>query len=108
MHERHAHGAPSDGSEGLYLELEDGGCVVGRLELVRPGFIRAILDSDEHGHANPILPYPLAEGVEPQSQRDVSPSVPPTTRPAFPAVGSTTRSVHVPFTDSSPGKPSAT
>lgn len=54
----------SDRAEGLYIKVEKDGRVVERYKLVRPDFVQAILDADEH-HANqPFIPNQLAQGVD--------------------------------------------
>lgn len=49
--------------EGLYVKAEHGGQVVGRYKYVRSSFTNAILDSEEHWLARPIVPNQLAPGA---------------------------------------------
>ncbi|MBB5867046.1 hypothetical protein F4553_000425 [Allocatelliglobosispora scoriae] len=50
-----------DHMEGLYLKIEDGGEVVGRLKWVRPSFATAIADSGSHWADRPIIANRLAD-----------------------------------------------
>ena len=54
----------SDRAEGLYIKVEEDGQVVERYKLVRPDFVQAILDADEHHATQPFIPNQLAEGVD--------------------------------------------
>jgi len=47
--------------EGLYLKIEDGGTVTGRLKWVRPTFLTSILDSGTHWLDRPIVVNGLAQ-----------------------------------------------
>jgi hypothetical protein len=53
---------PSDLMEGLYLKVEEDGCVE-RYKYVRGSFLSAVLDSGTHWMRRPIVPNRLAEGV---------------------------------------------
>ena len=44
-----------DAMEGLYLKVEDGDTVTGRLKWVRPTFLTAVLDSGSHWLDRPIV-----------------------------------------------------
>jgi len=50
--------------EGLYLKIEEDGCVRQRLKWVRPSFLSAILDSGTHWLARPIIVNQLAADVD--------------------------------------------
>lgn len=50
--------------EGLYIKVEEGGCVVERLKYVRPSFVQGILDSGTHWLDRPIIPNLLAVPIE--------------------------------------------
>ena len=51
---------PSTDMEGLYIKVEEGGQVTGRLKYVRHGFFQAVQLSDSHWQARPIVPNGLA------------------------------------------------
>lgn len=51
-------------SEGLYIKVEENGCVVDRLKFVRPEFVARILESESHWMERPIVQNRLAAGVE--------------------------------------------
>ena len=51
----HQQADPSILMEGLYIKIEEGGQVVERLKLVRPGFTQAINDADGHWLDRPIV-----------------------------------------------------
>ena len=46
--------------EGLYLKVEQDGCVTERLKYVRASFMQCILASDSHWIDRPIVPNRLA------------------------------------------------
>lgn len=50
--------------EGLYLKVEEGGCVTGRLKYVRASFMQCILASESHWIDRPIVPNQLSGSVE--------------------------------------------
>lgn len=50
--------------EGLYIKVEQDGCVTGRLKYVRAGFMQCVLGSDSHWLDRPIVPNRLAVDVE--------------------------------------------
>jgi hypothetical protein len=50
-----------DHMEGLYLKIEAGGEVVGRLKWVRPSFATAITDSGSHWADRPVIANRLAD-----------------------------------------------
>jgi hypothetical protein len=50
-----------DAMEGLYLKIEDGDRVIGRLKWVRPSFLTSILDSGTHWLDRPIVANQLAD-----------------------------------------------
>jgi hypothetical protein len=50
--------------EGLYLQVEDRGRVIGRYKFVRASFLTAILDAGTHWLDRPIVPNQLADGVD--------------------------------------------
>lgn len=50
--------------EGLYLKVEEGGCVNGRLKYVRASFMQCILASESHWIDRPIVPNQLSGSVE--------------------------------------------
>jgi RNA ligase len=54
----------SDLSEGLYIKLEHGRTVTGRLKWVRSDFLQTIADNDSHWLARPIVPNQLAPGAD--------------------------------------------
>lgn len=51
---------PSDLMEGLYLKVEEEGCVQARYKYVRADFLTAVLDSGSHWLRRPIVPNMLA------------------------------------------------
>jgi hypothetical protein len=53
----------SDLAEGLYIKVEEGGCVAERYKFIRASFLSAVLDSGTHWLKRPIVPNRLAEGV---------------------------------------------
>jgi len=57
---------PSDLAEGLYIKVEDPGrgVVLGRYKWVRASFLTAVVDSQSHWFARPIVPNRLAGGVD--------------------------------------------
>jgi len=55
---------PSSEAEGLYVKHEDGGRVLGRFKFIRESFLTAVLDSESHWLARPIVPNQLAPGVD--------------------------------------------
>ena len=50
--------------EGLYIKVEEGGYVIGRLKYVRVSFVQGILDSKTHWLDRPIVPNLLAVPIE--------------------------------------------
>jgi len=54
----------SDLAEGLYIKVEQDGCVIARYKWVRSDFVQAILDSGMHHSRQPYVPNLLAEGVD--------------------------------------------
>jgi hypothetical protein len=50
--------------EGLYIKAEDEGRVIERFKYVRPSFMQAVSDSDEHWLNRPLIPNQLREGVD--------------------------------------------
>ena len=54
----------SDLAEGLYIKVEEGGCVTARYKYVRHDFLTTVLDSASHWQSRPILPNRLAPGVK--------------------------------------------
>lgn len=50
--------------EGLYLKVEQGGCVTERLKFVRASFMQCLLSSDSHWIDRPIVPNQLGISVE--------------------------------------------
>ncbi|MCI8889450.1 MAG: RNA ligase family protein [Hungatella sp.] len=48
--------------EGIYIKVEEGDYVINRLKYVRPTFLSAILDSESHWAARPMVANRLAEG----------------------------------------------
>ncbi|MCI8585939.1 MAG: RNA ligase family protein [Lachnospiraceae bacterium] len=50
--------------EGLYIKVEEGGCVTERLKYVRASFMQCILASESHWIDRPIVPNRLAGSVE--------------------------------------------
>lgn len=55
---------PCEDAEGLYVKVEDAGVVVARYKWIRASFLTAVLDADGHWLARPIVPNPLADGVD--------------------------------------------
>jgi len=53
----------SDLMEGLYLKIEEGGCVVGRSKWIRASFLTAVVDSGTHWLKRPIVPNLLRDDV---------------------------------------------
>ena len=49
--------------EGIYIKVEDGDYVTGRLKFVRASFLNTILDSESHWVNRPIVANCLADGV---------------------------------------------
>lgn len=49
--------------EGLYIKVEEGGCVTERFKYVRAGFLQAVFDSQSHWLDRPILPNGLMPGA---------------------------------------------
>lgn len=54
----------SDLAEGLYLKIERGDEVVGRLKWVRPSFTQRIIESDKHHSEGPYVANSLWPGVD--------------------------------------------
>ena len=50
--------------EGLYIKVEEDGCVIERLKYVRPSFAQCIIDSGTHWLDRPIIPNLLAVPTE--------------------------------------------
>lgn len=50
--------------EGIYIKIEEGDYVTGRLKYVRGSFLNAILDSESHWASRPIVANRLADGVD--------------------------------------------
>lgn len=50
--------------EGLYIKVEEGGCVTGRFKYVRPSFVQCMIDSGTHWLDRPIIPNLLAVPTE--------------------------------------------
>lgn len=50
--------------EGLYLKVEENGCVTERLKYVRASFMQCILESDSHWLDRPIVPNQLSIPME--------------------------------------------
>ena len=50
--------------EGIYIKVEAGAYVMGRLKFVRGSFLNAILDSESHWVNRPIIANRLADGVD--------------------------------------------
>jgi len=50
--------------EGLYIKVEENGCVTERLKYVRPTFYQAVQLSESHWQDRPIIPNELAIPVE--------------------------------------------
>src|SRR5207248_2619594 len=55
---------PTDLMEGLYVKVEEGGCVVERYKYVRTTFLTAVVESGSHWLQRPIVPNLLAPGTE--------------------------------------------
>jgi len=55
---------PSEHAEGLYIKVEDAGCVVERYKWIRASFLTSVLDSGSHWLTRPIIPNQLAPGVD--------------------------------------------
>jgi RNA ligase-like protein len=55
---------PADEAEGLYVKVEEGGCVVARYKYIRASFLTAVIDSGSHWLSRPIVPNQLADGVD--------------------------------------------
>jgi hypothetical protein len=51
---------PSDHMEGLYLKVEEEGCVTARIKYVRASFLASVVDSGTHWLNRPIVPNGLA------------------------------------------------
>jgi RNA ligase len=51
---------PSDEMEGLYVKVEEAGCVTGRYKWVRKSFLTSVVDSGTHWLSRPIVPNGLA------------------------------------------------
>ena len=49
--------------EGIYIKVEEKDYVIDRLKYVRPTFLNAILDSESHWMARPIVANKLAGGA---------------------------------------------
>jgi hypothetical protein len=49
--------------EGLYVKVEEGGCVTERFKFVRDSFLQAVDDSGDHWLNRPLIPNRLREGV---------------------------------------------
>ena len=54
----------SDLAEGLYIKVEEGGCVVERYKWVRASFLASVNDSGSHWLSRAIIPNGLAPGVD--------------------------------------------
>ena len=54
---------PSDLGEGLYIKVEENGCVRERYKYVRHSFLTAVTDSGSHWLNRPIVPNELAAGA---------------------------------------------
>ncbi len=50
--------------EGIYIKVEDGDYVTGRLKYVRGSFLNTILDSESHWMKRPIVANCLADGAD--------------------------------------------
>ncbi len=55
---------PSDDAEGLYVKVEEGGRVAGRLKWIRHSFSSSVAASGSHWLARPIVPNLLRDGVD--------------------------------------------
>ena len=55
---------PSTDMEGLYIKIEEGGQVTGRLKYVRHGFYQAVQTADSHWLTRPVVPNGLAVPVD--------------------------------------------
>lgn len=49
--------------EGLYLKLEENGCVTGRYKFVRAEFLQSVVESGSHWLNRPIVPNRLSPGT---------------------------------------------
>lgn len=54
----------SDLMEGLYIKVEESGCVAERYKFVRAGFLAAVADSDSHWQSRPVFPNRLRPGID--------------------------------------------
>ncbi|PKN44968.1 MAG: DNA ligase [Deltaproteobacteria bacterium HGW-Deltaproteobacteria-20] len=54
----------SDAMEGLYIKVEEDGCVVERAKFVRASFLTVVLDAESHWLSRPIVPNGLRDGVD--------------------------------------------
>lgn len=50
--------------EGLYVKVEEGGCVVERYKFVRSDFLAAVTRTGGHWLSRPIIPNLLSDGVD--------------------------------------------
>jgi len=50
----------SDDMEGLYVKVEEGGCVTARYKWVRASFLTTVVDSGSHWLSRPIVPNEVA------------------------------------------------
>lgn len=55
---------PSDQMEGLYIKIEEDGCVQARYKYVRAGFLQVVFSSESHWLARPIVPNRLRDDVD--------------------------------------------
>jgi hypothetical protein len=55
---------PSGIMEGLYIKVEEAGCVTERYKFVRGDFLTKILESNTHWLSRPIIPNQLAPNVD--------------------------------------------
>jgi hypothetical protein len=55
---------PSDDAEGLYVKIEEEGRVAARFKWIRASYLTAVVDSESHWLARPIVPNQLADGVD--------------------------------------------
>ena len=51
---------PSDQMEGLYIKVEEDGCVAARYKWVRASFLTTVVDSGSHWLSRPIIPNEVA------------------------------------------------
>ncbi len=51
-------------SEGLYIKIEENGCVVNRLKFVRREFVQQLIDSGSHWMERPLIENQLAPEVD--------------------------------------------